>query len=95
MSVKCFEDEKHYIVETANWCLDAAITAAEAARKYAWNTSPNAFMRKGHLGQQFIQKGVNQTEILELHCFFLTQTPKVFRVIRPIFVCLFKQSMFN
>lgn len=42
MSVKCFEDEKHYIVETANWCLDATTTAAEAVRKYAWNTSPKA-----------------------------------------------------
>lgn len=47
-------------------------------------------MRKGHLGQQFIQKGVNQNEILELHCFFNTDSKNLIRPIFCLFVCLNK-----
>lgn len=86
MSVKCFEDEKHYIVEllTDAWML---LLLLPKLLENMLGTHPQRhIMRKGHLGQQFIQKGVNQTEILELHCcIFLMQSPKVIRVMRPDF----------
>lgn len=70
MSVKCFEDEKHYIVEllTDGWML---LLALLKLLENMLGTHPQRrMMRKGQLGHQFMQKGVNQTEILELQCFF-------------------------
>lgn len=70
MSVKCFEDEKHYIVEllTDAWML--LLLLLKLLENMLGTHPQRHMMRKGHLGQPFMQKGVNQTEILELQCFF-------------------------
>lgn len=70
MSVKCFEDEKHYIVEllTDGWML--LLLLLKLLENMLGTHPQRRMMRKGQLGQQFMQKGVNQTEILELQCFF-------------------------
>jgi len=59
MSVKCFEDEKHYIIEllTDAWML--LLLLLKLLENMLGTYPQGHMMRKGHLGQQFMQKGVN------------------------------------
>ena len=70
MSVKCFEDEKHYVVEllTDAWML--LLLLLKLLENMLGTHPQRHMMRKGHLGQQFMQKGLNQMEILERNWFF-------------------------
>lgn len=59
MSVTCFEDEKHYSVEllTDVWML--LFLLLKLLENVLGTHPQRPTMRKGHIGQHFMQKGVN------------------------------------